>query len=195
MFGSRTVKTLVALCVAMFLGASVLILMETAPIRPASGDLAAVGGHGEVSAALVARTDLPLQRIKWRNIVIHSTAPGEQQDIASRCHFVIDSDETGGPGARATMLWDRQAEGYHVAGVSWRDFNTDSVGVCLVGDFSRRRPSSRQIELLVELVRAIQRACNIPADHVYLHSDLDRRTDSPGAAFPVREFTARLLRR
>ena len=76
----------------------------------------------------------------------------------------------------------------------WRDFNADSVGVCLAGDFSRRPPSPEQFELLVLLVLAVQLACNIPADHVYLHSDLDKRTDSPGRAFPVRQFAARLLR-
>ena len=92
-----------------------------------------------------------------------------------------------GDGARPAA---RQEPGQHVEGV-WKN---SSVGVCLIGDFSRTPPKAGQFELLVQLVNALQETCRVPADHVYLLSDIDPRSPSPGAAFPAAKLSRRLLR-
>jgi len=193
MASTRTVQTLGALFATMVIGAVILMVMETAPVRPPVGNLAAEEKPQEGLAAVVAQTDVPLQAIQWRNVVVHSTGGGEPSDVAERCHFVIE--QTGGDvRVRATDLWKGQRQGRHVVQLPWREFNSDSIGICLVGDFAYRQPSRQQFQALVELAQAVQRACAIPADHVYLHSDLDHRTGSPGAAFPGEAFSGSLLR-
>lgn len=191
MAGSRTVRTLTALLVAMTLGAFVLMLLETAPLRPSASYLAAVAPSPGSDEAIF-ETDVPLQPLKWRNIVVHSSASAHS-GLAERTHFVIGPGaDAASPVIRATPLWKRQAEGHHVY-VPWRDFNADSVGICLVGDFSRRGPTEAQLRVLIRLVQALQRTFRIAADRVYLHSDLDPGSGSPGRAFPGEAFTERLL--
>ena len=177
----------------MTVGTFALMVLETAPIRPSATDLAAVELSPRGPGAEVFRTEVPVQAIKWRNIVVHASV-ADRREMARRYHFLIGPDTAGAPDAvRATSLWKHQAEGYHVY-IPGYDYNADSIGICLVGDFSRSGPSGVQFRALVSLVQTLQRACGISADHVYLHSDLDAVSRSPGEAFPVEAFTARLLR-
>jgi len=187
MFGSRTIRTLTALLISMTLGAMALMVLETAPVRPHAEQLAAVGPPPGVIERLIHDTAVPIQPVKWRNMIVHGSdgAPG----LPERCHFVIGP----GAGAKCTELWRRQLPGYHVY-VPGRDFNADSIGICLVGDFSSSPPSQGQFDRLVQLTRALQRTLRLSADHIYLHSELDARSHSPGDAFPARAFNSSLLR-
>jgi N-acetyl-anhydromuramyl-L-alanine amidase AmpD len=191
MLGSRTFKTLTILLVTMTAGAYVLMLMESAPIRLPARSLAALSTSGPGPGRVVAETDVPLRPTKWRNIIVHAHA-GEPAEMSRRMHFVIRPGENGGLVAEGTDLWKRQADGHHVY-VPWRDFNADSIGICLIGRFSRTPPTDQQFQLLVNLVRTLQSTFRIPGDQVYLHSDLDGRSVSPGRAFPARTFTESLL--
>ena len=187
---SRTIRTLTALLVAMTVGSLMLIWMETEPIRPPAASLAAVSVPDAAHEAAVFDTDVQLQRLKWRNVVVHSSE-GEPGNIAERCHFLVELDSSGRAGVTATALWKRQAEGNHIY-VPRHDFEAISVGICIIGDFAVRSPASAQYEALVALVKALQGECGITSDHVYLHSDLVPDSNSPGRAFPVRDFSRRL---
>ena len=175
----------------MTAGAYVLMLMESAPIRPPSRSLAALSTSGPGTGRVVADTDVPLQPAKWRNIIVHAYE-GQPAEMSRRMHFVIRPDSNGTLVAEGTDLWKRQADGHHIY-VPWRDFNADSIGICLIGRFSRRPPTDEQFQLLIDLVRTLQGTFRIPGDQVYLHSDLDGRSVSPGRAFPARTFTEGLL--
>jgi len=194
MLRSRTVKVLVALVATMTGGALTLmvLVMGTAdlpmPFRPLTAPEAPRAGAGTA----VFDLEVPLQAIKWRNVVIHSSRPHPER-VSARYHFVIERTSEGDARVVTTEFWRRQVEAHHVY-VPSRDWNADSVGIRVEGDFSRQPPSPRQMAALIELVHALQESCNISADHVYLCSDIDDRCDSPGAAFPARTFTARLLR-
>jgi len=193
MHGSRTVKTLMTLFVAMTLGAAILMMLETAPILPPAQnpELAAAPGVAAGAGKVIYESEVPIQPLKWRNIIIHSTA-GERPGIENQCHFIIEPLARG-QNVRATALWKRQMSGHQIY-VPWRDFNADSIGICLVGDFSRRPPAVRQFKTLVELVRALQRKIqHIPPDHVYLYRDLAGGS-SPGEAFAAGRFNSRLLK-
>ncbi len=186
--GARTIKTLTALLVSMTLGAFALMVLETAPVQPEAQHLAAVGPPAGGAGQIIRQTLVPIQPIKWRNIVVHSSA-AEAPDIASRCHFVVTPEGQITP----TSLWQRQLSGHHVY-VPGRDFNADSIGICLIGDFSRNKPPRKQLAALIDLTRAFQPTFRIPADRVYLHSDLDAYSRSPGAAFPSKSFDRALYR-
>ena len=182
------IKTLVFLLGVLTLGTLILMLIETAPIESEVPSLIATRRPAEDYGAIVRRTRVPLQPMKWRGIVVHATA-AEGNRIEARCHFVAAADGT----LQVTNLWDSQAEARHIEGPN-RRLNADSIAVCLAGDFRRHRPTGEQFRTLVHLVRALQRACHIPGDSVYLYRHLHTRTDSPGAAFPTKAFDSSLLR-
>lgn len=176
----------------MVAGTIALMVMETGPIQPAPTPLAAVDPDLDGFGKVIYDKHVDFERLTWRNIVVHSSAGG-QADIVGRCHFLVDVDAaTGRATVTATELWKRQAVGQHVF-VPGQDFAAISVGVCLVGDFSRHSPPRGQYEAMISLVRALQREFSVRPDQVYLHSDLVPNSVSPGEAFPERDFSRRLL--
>ncbi len=185
MFSARTGKVLGSLLVAMTIGALLLMLMESDPPRPDRGDVASVrlpslSAHGPLSLA-------------WRRIVVHSS-PGEGDTLPERCHFVV----CAAPDAQdnwviPTDLWARQEAGHHIY-VPNQEYNADSIGICVIGEFSTRPPSRLQFQALVQLVRELQRKCRIPAESVYLRRQLHDQPPLPGNAFPVGTFDSGLYR-
>ena len=185
MVETRTLKTLVALLAAMTTGAIVLWLMSGDPIPPA--DLAAVTEEVRVDA-VVFSTDKALEPARWRHVIIHA-APTRDSNVARRCHFLVT-----GAGVEATARWRQQGVGQGVPLVP-DSFNTESISICLVGDFSRTPPPAKQFKALVRLTQLLQgEPFSIGAGHVYLRSDLDTDSDAPGLAFPVDRFSIELLR-
>jgi len=185
--GSRTIRVLVILLLAMTVGAWALMVMQVTP-DIATRKLAVVNEADDQTGKVVQQTDVPIQAIKWRNIIIHSSAEG--RDVARRCHFQVLPDTSTGSGIAGTELWKAQADGQH-AFVAGYDYNADSIGICLMGDFSRNAPSREQYMALVGLVQYLQETCNIKPANVYLYSQLVR-VDSPGRSFPAGDFATRL---
>ena len=190
MANGRTVTTLGLLLAAMTAGAFVLLLMETAPIRPDAEPLAAYGTKAETPVSrAVAALNVPLNRAKWRNIVIHTVT--EAPDIADRCHFTIDTDADGAVVIAATEIWNDQRAAEHVLTADV-DFNNDSIGICLMMDADQDLPPG-VFETLVDLTHCLQKRCRINSASVYLHRDLDPGSLSPGDRFPEAAFTHLLL--
>jgi len=177
---TRTTRVLGALLVSMTLGALLLMLMESDPPRPSQSDRASIAGSVLGQHASVSR--------KWRRIIVHS-ATDSNSNLPKRCHFVIAPETSPtGLGIRSTELWKRQKPGYHAL-----DYNSDSIGICLIGDFSKRQLSQGQFDALISLVRDLQKTCRIDGDSVYLYSQLDASSRLPGKNFPVADFDAALL--
>ncbi len=174
MAGSRTIKTLTALLVAMTLGSFLMMLMETDPIRPGS-PLAGITAGADDSAKVIRDTRVP-RRNTWRNIIIHSSA-AEGADIQKRCHFVIDAAGV----LTRTALWAGQADGNHV-NVYGGDWNSDSIGVVVVTDGARRELTPQQAAVLQNLTSNLQRMLGIPDARVYRHGQL------PGSPAACGEF-------
>jgi len=191
MASARTVKTLTALLAAMTVGAFVLMLMETAPIESASSSLSALSNSQRRVEELILATHEPAKLAKWRNIVLHSTG-AEGNGIARRCHFLVDIGASGVGVIRPTPLWKQQLDGNHVDGLG-RDFKADSIGICLLGDFALHPPRRALFQALMTLVRGLQNTFDIGAESVYLHSDLDAHSFSPGPAFPAKMLSDQLV--
>ncbi len=187
MASSRTVKTLGALLIAMTLGALALMVLETEPIRPLAQPLAVVQPLPAGVGHLVYETTSELRPARWQHVVVHAS-PRADTPLARGCHFLVTAD--GGGRVVATDLWRSQRPGGHIGGY-WRKAG---IGVCLIGDFSRRGPAGEQFESAVDLVNTLQETCRIPADRVYLQQDIVPGSGNPGRAFPARRFSARLLR-
>lgn len=185
MFSARTGKVLGSLLVAMTIGALLLMLMESDPPRPRQSDLAGV------HAAVLDETQ-ELSTI-WRRIVIHASQGG-RDTLPSRCHFLVRATpDAEGRWVSPTSLWRQQTPGQHIY-VPEKDFNANSIGVCLEGKFNEVPPTRGQLQALIRLVRELQRSCSIPAECVFLRRQLHDQPPLPGNAFPVGTFDRSLLR-
>ncbi len=190
MANGRTVTTLGLLLAAMTAGAFVLLLMETAPIRPEAEPLAAYGTETETPVSYaVSALNVPLNRAKWRSIVVHTDS--EAADIADRCHFTIGTDADGFVVITATQFWNDQRAADHVQ-TSDADFNNDSIGICIMADTNDDLPAG-VFETLVDLTLCLQKRCRVRSARVYLQRDLDPGSYSPGDRFPEAAFTHLLL--
>jgi hypothetical protein len=165
---SRTVKTLLALVVCMTLGIFALVLMQTDPIRSPLLELASVTTGPASLEEVIARTDSPVGAGRWKNIIVHRDGR-RLSDPDQEFHFVVHISG-GEPVVRVTDLWKRQATGRHTFAAGGADWNADSVGV-YVEPF-HGHVTTAQVRMARRVCAAIQRLCDIGADHVYRVSDL-----------------------
>jgi hypothetical protein len=146
----------------------------------------------------------PVKKRRWRYIVVHNS--GTRQGSAKAFeyyhlhvrkmpnglayHFVIGNGSSTGDGEiEIGNRWRRQINGGHVHS----DYlNNIALGICLVGDFNRDQPTSRQLEALEELTRYLrQRVGKIDRKWaiVKAHREINPPrwpTDCPGDHFPYR---------
>ena len=158
-------------------------------------------------AVLKAINEAPVKRNRWRYIVVHNS--GTRQGNAKAFdyyhtkvrkmpngmayHFVIGNGTSSGNGAiEIGSRWTRQINGGHVHS----DYlNNIAIGICLVGDFNRDKPTPQQLEALDELIRYLRkRVGKIDRKEaiVRAHRDINPRpTDCPGNRFPYRWMYSR----
>lgn len=173
---------------AMTLGTFVLVLLESkAEPLPSPLDRLIAVPSPSIDIGQITQTDVPLQLVKWRNLVVHSSASAGSE-LAKGCHFLVVPGADGrGGSVVATDRWKQQADGRHVQ-VAGFDYNRNSIGVCVIGEFSSRPPSRDQFDAVVGLVRQLRRQCGVPADQVYLARQLPLAQRTPGEAFPMDLF-------
>jgi hypothetical protein len=191
MLRSGTIKTLATLLAAMIFGTALLIWMETAPARPlVPVPLQALKNSESVAELeLVRGTQAPLAYHKWRNIIVHDLS--REMGVAKGCHFVIGGPDGKDAVARATGLWLNQQDGNHITMPGF-SYNQTSIGICLAVNTNKAMPTGAQRKALVNLVRTLQAQFEVPADHVYLHSDLGEN-GCPGGFFSSEEFRSQLI--
>ena len=130
----------------------------------------------------------------WRYIVIHHSATedgnADEFDLAHRkrgwdelgYHFVITNGDGGPDGVvQVGPRWRRQKWGAHCGNTPNNEYNEHGIGICLVGNFCRRRPTSAQLASLDRLVRYLADRFEIPPENVIGHRDApNARTACPG---------------
>jgi hypothetical protein len=132
----------------------------------------------------------------WKNIIAHHSAirhgnakvygrehkrRGMVNGLAY--HFVIGNGVDSGDGEiEIGPRWTRQIEGGHVKS---RAYNLTSIGICLVGDFEKFKPTGNQITAFEELVSYLKYDLLHGKPRFYVHKDLEQ-TACPGRNFPVR---------
>ena len=138
---------------------------------------------------------------RWTRIVIHhsATAAGGARSF-DRFHRKVNGwDELGyhfvignGRGTADGMIeigsrWHKQKHGAHCKTPD-NYFNNHGIGICLVGDFTKRPPSPAQMASLEQLVRFLSRECHITPGMVTSHRAVTGKTACPGNLFPLRRF-------
>lgn len=144
--------------------------------------------------------------IRWQKIVIHhAAAPFGSARVIDRMHkdrkfdglgydFVVGNGTGSGDGeVEVGYRWRNQLIGAH-ARVHPEDdnwWNRYSIGIVLVGDFTKSPPTRKQMSSLVRLTRALMSEYGLDASDVVPH-DRVKRTECPGRLFPWDEFIASL---
>jgi LysM repeat protein len=142
---------------------------------------------------------------RWQRIVIHHSGTSldtvasmdryhrneRHMENGLAYHFVI------GNGARTKdgeiyvgSRWTKQLDGGHLSSSVQ---NRSSIGICLVGDFNKRAPSEKQIEVARTLVTYLMKRCDLSKRSVQTHRQINvRPTQCPGSKFPTTKFLATL---
>ena len=141
---------------------------------------------------------------RWKNIVIHHSAStkdspaimdryhrrnGMENGLAY--HFVIGN----GRGMRDGEVyvgnrWTRQLHGGHLQS---EKLNKVSIGICLVGDFNKTKPTRKQLDSLEALLESLMRRCNLQARDIETHKQIHpRHTACPGKRFDLNAVKRRL---
>ena len=140
----------------------------------------------------------------WRYIVIHhsDTTTGNAaifdrnhrrrgMENGLAYHFVIGNGKGSGDGEIETGgRWLRQLAGGYCRN---RRMNEIGIGICLVGNFERYRPTRKQMDNLVRLVKYLMTKYEIPKRRVIGHRDVrGSPTECPGRYLSLVELRNRL---
>ena len=143
---------------------------------------------------------------KWQRIIIHHSATpiddavnmhkvhlarGMKNGLAY--HFVISNGSRKARDGEIYLSnrWKGQLDGGHVKKHS---ANQTSIGICLIGNFEVRPPSSKQISALEGLCEYLMKRCNLQANDVTTHTIFHpKHTVCPGKHFSLSGLRRRLI--
>lgn len=142
---------------------------------------------------------------KWKKIIIHHSATpvddamnmhrvhkarGMKNGLAY--HFVISNGSRKASDGEVFIggRWKGQLDGGHVKKQSW---NKTCIGICLIGNFELRPPSSSQLKALEGLCEYLMKRCGISKSEVTTHKILHPgHTACPGKYLSLPSFIGRL---
>jgi N-acetylmuramoyl-L-alanine amidase len=152
-----------------------------------------------------AAWDITIPSRPWRWIVVHhsgaDTGSAAIFDAFHRnvrkwdelgYHFVI-GDGTGSADGLVEVgsRWPKQKWGAHCRVGDNEEYNDYGIGICLVGDFEKHRPTATQMASLVKLVDYLAAKYHIDDAHIIGHGTVDD-TKCPGRFFPMNDLLAQL---
>ena len=142
---------------------------------------------------------------KWKRIVIHHSATptddamnmhrvhkarGMKNGLAY--HFVISNGSRKASDGEIFMggRWKDQLDGGHMKSLT---YNRTSIGICLIGNFELRAPTTQQMNSLEGLCEYLMKRCGIRVDQVTTHKILHRNhTKCPGKYFSLPSLVKRI---
>ena len=144
---------------------------------------------------ITATQHIKVNRPKWKYIVAHhsATAQGSAKsfDMVDRehgmknglaYHFVIGNGHGTPDGViEVGSRWTNQLHGGHVS--KW-EFNNHGIGICLVGNFEKTRPTPKQLDSFEQLVNYLGGSLLDNRYKFYVHKEVNA-TLCPGRYFPT----------
>lgn len=147
----------------------------------------------------------PVAPRRWKYIVIHHSGVNEgnvkaldqyhrrerHMENGLAYHFLIGNGNGMGDGEIGVgNRWRKQLDGGHLRS---EEQNKIAIGICLIGNFERTKPTKKQLESLENLIRALMKRCSLTASAIKTHQQINVvRTECPGRKFPTRSFLADL---
>jgi N-acetylmuramoyl-L-alanine amidase len=182
---------------------------ETSLLRPISPQPARASNRFSIASAPVAGVPsswipaVPANHWTW--IIIHhsdsaygSAAIMDQWHRARGFdelgyHFVIGNGTNSGDGQiEVGPRWPKQKWGAHDNALDNR-YNTNGIGICLIGNFNDTHPTAKQMRSLIRLVVYLMRTYDIPADRILGHGET-KVTQCPGRFLNVASIRAQAER-
>ncbi len=109
-------------------------------------------------------------------------------------HFVIgNGSDTPDGHVEVGTRWLKQKHGAHCKTPN-NYYNEHGIGICLVGDFTRSRPTQKQTAALERLVRFLSHECAIGPNRVTTHAAVKGTTVCPGPYFRLASLRRALQR-
>lgn len=140
-----------------------------------------------------------LEATRWRKLVVHhsATANGNaaifdrhhrdrrRMEHGLAYHFIIGNGTNSRDGQiEVGPRWTAQLRGGHLRSLT---LNEHSIGICLVGNFEKTKPTPHQLAALLELLQELHEPLLPHRPRVWLHRELPgERTVCPGRHFPAR---------
>jgi hypothetical protein len=177
-------------------------LLKRAPAAaaPAPQGLAGVLPRGKWRARAPRQADMTPVGGPWTRITVHhsaevgDTSPGVSlsDSVATlqriqKVHMDRGDPDHGWADIGYHFLIDGSGRVFEGRGLKWQgahargDNNVQNIGVCLLGDYSRRPPGRAELEALEELLDALRERYRIPLRSVATHRELTA-TACPGPA-------------
>lgn len=143
---------------------------------------------------------------KWQRIIIHHSATpiddavnmhkvhlarGMKNGLAY--HFVVSNGSRKARDGEIYLSnrWKGQLDGGHVKKQAW---NRTSIGICLIGNFELRPPTSKQLSALEGLCEYLMKGCKLQANDVTTHTIFHpKHTVCPGKYFSLTGLRRRLV--
>jgi LysM repeat protein len=168
------------------------------------GQVLVIPGSSMLSHVIDATANLKIERGRWRHVVVHHSGieagnarsygaahkrRGMENGLAY--DFVIGNGRDSGDGEiEIGPRWLKQLDGGHVRNAF---YNAHGIGICLVGNFEKRRPGKRQIESLTALMDWLRDEAPLGTKPKFTaHRWVDRNhTVCPGRYFPYAEMKKR----
>jgi len=155
-------------------------------------------GASVLGDVITATQRIRVNRPKWKYIVAHhsATAQGSAKsfDQVDRrhgmknglaYHFVIGNGKGTGDGViEVGSRWKNQLHGGHVS--KW-EFNNHGIGICLVGNFEKTRPTQKQLDSFDQLVNYLGGNILNNKYKFYVHKEINA-TLCPGRYFPTQKM-------
>jgi N-acetyl-anhydromuramyl-L-alanine amidase AmpD len=204
------VSALKALRQSAVLTVSLVVLFAAIEVATCAGQKPSRSGSSRKSAAAPSQTNSSLNsevrrqldavppRKSWKHIVIHhtgtatGTAKGidrfhrEQRHMENGLayHFLIGNGRGMDDGEIFVgERWKKQLAGGHLASET---LNQSSIGICLVGNFDRTKPTREQMESLDALIKKLLEVTGLPRSAVTTHREIHpRHTQCPGKFFKM----------
>ncbi len=139
----------------------------------------------------------------WKYIVLHHTATKvgsvasihaahrQRKDAEGNpwlgigYHFVIGNGKGMPDGAiEPTFRWRKQLHGAHAGA---KNFNSDGIGIVLVGNFENDKPTAAQLLAVKRLVAYLKAEFAISSEEIVGHGDV-KATACPGRHFPLQDI-------
>lgn len=144
---------------------------------------------------------IKLNKPKWKYIIAHHSATphgnavsygqvdrrhGMENGLAY--HFVIGNGRDSGDGEiEIGSRWTKQLHGGHVS--KW-SFNNAGIGICMVGNFEKTKPTGRQLAAFTELVDYLGNGLLAGRFKFMVHKEVNA-TLCPGRNFPTKAMHKR----
>lgn len=141
---------------------------------------------------------------RWKYIIVHHSATDKGNSMQFNkshlqrgwegvgYHFIIDNGTYGKDDGQIETgpRWIKQKKGAHCKA---SDMNEKAIGICLVGNFSKGKPTRKQMDSLVYLVNKLRKYYNIPKRRILEHGQVKgAKTECPGTKFPWKQFKSRI---